>query len=106
MATVTTPSGERLEGVTGELLNYYRGEANTVPGYVIEEDEAAVTFPRVFDGEQYVEPQADASSPAPDAVDDLGSAARAAADGNAALSQATIDLGKHVADAADVDPSV
>jgi hypothetical protein len=66
MATVTTPSGEKLEGVTGSLLDYYRGEANTVPGYTIEDDEQAVTFPRVFDGVQYLEPQADATSPAPD----------------------------------------
>jgi hypothetical protein len=105
MATVTTPSGEKLEGVAGSLLDYYRGEANTVPGYKIEDDEQAVTFPRVFDGEQYLEPQADASSPAPDAVGALGDSARAAADENAALSQATVDLGKHVDLSAD-DPSI
>lgn len=36
MATVTTPAGETLEGVEGALLDYYLGEAATVPGYVIE----------------------------------------------------------------------
>lgn len=40
MATVHTPGGETLSGVSGAELDYYRGEANTRGGYEIVEDDS------------------------------------------------------------------
>lgn len=56
-ATVTTPNGERFEGVTGPLLDYYKGEAEVTPGYQIVEDEAgaAATFPQVWENGERVD---------------------------------------------------
>lgn len=48
MATVTTPNGETFEGVSGALLDYYLGEAATVPGYVID-GEAGAGVPASLD---------------------------------------------------------
>jgi hypothetical protein len=45
MATVTTPAGEVLEGVTGQLLEYYRGEGYEVTD---EEGSAGPVFPVHF----------------------------------------------------------
>jgi hypothetical protein len=42
MATVTTPAGDVLEGVHGDLLAYYRGE-----GYLITEDSDEPVTPAV-----------------------------------------------------------
>lgn len=71
MATVTTPNGERLEGVTGALLDYYRGEAATVGGYEIVDDEAEATpefpvhHPPVVEQVEVPKPsKADAADPA------------------------------------------
>jgi hypothetical protein len=59
MATVTTPVGQTLTGVTGDELEYYRGEANTREGYVIVEDDSrpssSTVFPQVFEGGERVE---------------------------------------------------
>lgn len=50
-ATVTTPAGERFEGVTGDLLTYYLGEAEVTPGYqVVKEPDEAESFPQVWQG--------------------------------------------------------
>ena len=55
-ATVITPSGERLEGVTGDLLEYYKGEAEVTPGYQLQEElDEAEAFPQVWEGGQRVD---------------------------------------------------
>lgn len=97
MSTVTTPSGHVLEGVSGSELAYYKGEANTVGGYVIDE-EPAVTFPRVFDGEKYVgEESADELGALADSAGDAAVASQHLADATSALAGVTLPEGQYLA---------
>lgn len=61
MATVYTPAGETLEGVTGQLLDYYRGE-----GYrIVEDGEVPVSPVPVVEQPAPVEQPSPAPAPAP-----------------------------------------